>query len=86
MLPGNAKRLPVPIRLRIREVQNAMHTPYTGPKNTPATTLQRCWIGKHFDAPIGMENVDNDTANAVSMPLTTIFFVLIVFIFMGLSS
>ena len=85
MLPGKASRLPVPSRFRIRAVQNAIAIPYTGPKNTPAITLHRCCTGKHLDAPIGMENVERETANAVSIPLTTTFFVLIFILFFFLS-
>ena len=75
MLPGKAKRLPVPMMLRARDVQNAMPVPYTGPRNTPAITLTRCWAGKHLDAPIGIEKPESATASAVSMPLTASLFI-----------
>ena len=38
---------------------------------TALKTFTICWIGKHLDAPIGKENVDNDTARAVNIAATT---------------
>ena len=74
ILPGNASRLPVPSRFLISAVQNAIETPYTGPKNTAASTLHKCWIGKHLLGPIGIENDDKITATATNIADIVNFF------------
>ena len=55
-------------------VQNAIETPYTGPRNTAASTLHKCWIGKHLLGPIGIENDDKITATATNIADIVNFF------------
>ena len=54
ILPGKASSVPVPIITLISDVINAIATAYQGPRIVPAITFTRCYIGKHFDAPIGI--------------------------------
>ena len=74
MLPGKASKLPVPNKFLISAVQNAIETPYTGPRNTAASTLTICWIGKHLLGPIGIENDDKITATATNIADIVNFF------------
>ena len=71
---GPSRCFPVPSRFLISAVQNAIETPYTGPRNTAASTLHKCWIGKHLLGPIGIENDDNTTATATNMADIVNFF------------
>jgi hypothetical protein len=73
MLPGKARSVPVPNKFLISEVQKAIPTPYHGPKNTAERTFTMCWIGKHFDPPTGIENVESTTASATNIPDNTSF-------------
>lgn len=54
MLPGKARGEPVPKIFLNNEMQKAVPTPYSGPKNTAASTLIACCTGKHFAAPTGI--------------------------------
>ena len=78
MEPGKARKVPVPMRFRIRDAQNAMRTPHQGPRSTAARTFTMCWMGKHFEAPTGIENPDRHTVRAQSMADTASFFVLFI--------
>ena len=74
------------MRLRIRDVQKAMAVPYTGPRKIPATTFTRCWMGKHLEAPTGMEKADRHTPKAVIIPAAVSFLTEICITFLFLFS
>ena len=67
MLPGKAKRLPVPSILRTRLVVKAAPTAQNGPSVTPAITLIACWNGKHFVGPTGIDTTERTTPAAANM-------------------
>ena len=45
MLPGKAKRVPVPVMFRRRLVRKATPAAHHGPRATPARTFTVCWKG-----------------------------------------
>jgi hypothetical protein len=79
MLPGNAKRLPVPIRFLIRLVVNAAPTAQNGPSKTPAITFMECWKGKHLVGPTGMETKERATPTPARIPAASAFLKIIFF-------
>ena len=67
ILPGKAKRLPVPkIFLSVEA--------YPGPNVTAVTTFIKCCTGDILAPNIGIENVPNIVAIAISTPLNANFF------------
>ena len=74
ILPGKAKRLPVPIILRITLVVKAAPTAHHGPRVMPASTLMVCWKGKHFVGPIGIDTTESTTPAAAKAPASAAFF------------
>jgi hypothetical protein len=79
MLPGNAKRLPVPIRFLIRLVVNAAPTAQKGPRRTPAITFMECWKGKHLAGPAGMETKERATPAPARIPAASAFLKIVLF-------
>ena len=73
MLPGKARRLPIPSRLRIRLAQKAMPIPHHGPSMTAAKTLTICWTGAHLLPATGTLIRLPATAAAVSTPAMASF-------------
>ena len=76
MLPGKARGVPRPIRLRIRLAIKAEASPHAGPRKTAHNTLTICCTGAHFDPSTGNENIDPTTATAAKIAVKASFLVL----------
>ena len=68
MLPGNASRLPKPVRLRISAARKPTPNAYHGPSRMPATTLTMCCTGAHLLPNTGKDNRLPTTAMATRRP------------------
>jgi hypothetical protein len=78
MLPGNAMRLPSPVRFLMTLAQNATPTPHTGPKNTAAHIFTMCCMGAHLLPATGKLIKLPATATATSTPAMASFLIEIV--------
>ena len=70
ILPGNARRVPIPRRLRIRLAINAAASPHHGPTSTAHKIFTRCCTGVHFAPNTGKENRLPTTATAAKSAAT----------------
>ena len=75
MLPGNAMRLPSPVRFLMILAQNATPTPHAGPKNTAAHIFTMCCTGAHLLPATGKLIKLPATATATSTPAMAIFLI-----------
>lgn len=74
MLPGNARGLPSPNRLRISAAINACASAHHGPTVTAHKIFTRCCTGAHFEPNTGKENKLPTTATAAKIAVTVNFF------------
>ena len=74
MEPGKARRLPVPRRFRITDVQNAADVLYRLPQSTARKILIMCCSGKALVTPRGKEKSgERSTAAPVKRAASTHF-------------
>ena len=81
MLPGNARGLPSPSRLRISDAIKACANAHHGPTVTAHKTFTRCCTGAHLEPNTGKENKLPTTATAAKIAVTVNFFKFSFFIF-----
>ena len=80
MLPGKARGVPRPIRLRIRLAIKAEASPHAGPRKTAHNTLTICCTGAHLAPSTGKDKVEPTTATAVNKAATASFLVFMVYL------
>ena len=81
MLPGKARRLPQPKRLRRRLATKAVAKPYQGPRKTAQRMLTMCWTGAHLLPKTGkVRNMLPTTARAQKTPAMDSFWTDLFFI------
>ena len=85
MLPGKARSVPIPRKLRMSDAINAAASPHHGPTSTAHKTLTKCCTGAHLDPNTGKENKLPTTATAAKIAVSVIFLMFVLFILSSLS-